>query len=417
MLLNAVLCVWNEEDIIESTVRHLFAQGCANVFLIDNSSTDRTVDLAQKAGARLAASFKTEQFDEDQKVAHLNALVRHVNGTVPEERVWWLYADADEFPDINGPVTILEVLKQLDASIQAVHGNMFNHLPTHPPYHVQGYHPADFQPLCAQSSGSKIPLLRYDKGRRQFWSIGGAHDFITHGETAPTLKNFLRIHHFPHRNPACTLARSKILAQTRNEWYKKFLRQVHKSEALAYAERYAQLNAIYAQNRQLALKSNTLSYAYKNLARWYDPHADKDFEATAYEKSLAAALHHYFMESRDFALCRFKDALDLCADKPTELWLLVKLAECLAATDAAGARPLLAAAAKAGLPDLNRYIGAHLASITGNPPLKPTEKSDQNASAAKIEFHRSIFPQGVEQRYRKLTAKITRNICLETVQF
>ena len=42
MILNAVICVWNEEDIIESTVKHAFSQGCSNVFIVDNGSTDKT---------------------------------------------------------------------------------------------------------------------------------------------------------------------------------------------------------------------------------------------------------------------------------------------------------------------------------------------------------------------------------------
>ena len=37
-MLYCILCVWNEEDIIASTVRHAYAQGCDRVFIIDNDT-------------------------------------------------------------------------------------------------------------------------------------------------------------------------------------------------------------------------------------------------------------------------------------------------------------------------------------------------------------------------------------------
>ena len=70
MMLNAVICVWNDEDIIEATIKHLFAQGCSNVFIIDNFSTDDTVKNAICAGAILADSFNSKYFDELEKIYH-----------------------------------------------------------------------------------------------------------------------------------------------------------------------------------------------------------------------------------------------------------------------------------------------------------------------------------------------------------
>ena len=51
--LYAIICTWNEEDIIASTVRHAFAQGCDKVFVVDNGSTDAT----QEGCAALTARF------------------------------------------------------------------------------------------------------------------------------------------------------------------------------------------------------------------------------------------------------------------------------------------------------------------------------------------------------------------------
>jgi glycosyltransferase involved in cell wall biosynthesis len=95
MIHNAVMCVWNEKGIIESTVKYCFIQGCSNVFIVDNVSTDRTVEIAIKAGAKLATTFKTEYFDEDKKVAHLNATVGYINSITSDKRVWWLYNEGN----------------------------------------------------------------------------------------------------------------------------------------------------------------------------------------------------------------------------------------------------------------------------------------------------------------------------------
>jgi glycosyltransferase involved in cell wall biosynthesis len=106
MLLNAVMCVWNEEDIIESSVKHLFAQGCSNVFIIDNESSDKTVDIAVNAGAKLAAKFKSKYFNEYEKIAYLNATVKNFNEQSNEDQRCWLYVFADEFPNIEGGVGV-----------------------------------------------------------------------------------------------------------------------------------------------------------------------------------------------------------------------------------------------------------------------------------------------------------------------
>jgi len=407
MILNAVMCVWNEEDIIESTVKHAFAQGCSNVFIVDNASTDKTVENGVNAGAKLATIFETKDFDEDQKVAHLNATVKHINDITQEDKIWWLFVDADEFPNFDSNFTILDILKQLDSSIRAIHGRMFDHLPTHQPYHVQGYHPADFQPLCMKGAGGKIPLLRYDKNHPHLWSIGGAHDFITHGESLPIVRNFLQIHHFPHRNPAFTLPRAKILAQTRNEWYKKFLNQVNAPNKLAYEERYNRLQTTYDKNKDIALKTNSLVYNYKNIVRWYDIYADRHFSSSARDKFECLAIYYFFMQEYDIALCRFKDAFDICDDTYIRLWLMVKMAECLSKTDVYDARDLIASVKKHNNVEINTYIDKYI-------DFSVDKKRNDDASIrdliSKVDFYSSVFPDDIEERYKKITAKIEKNI-------
>ena len=407
MILNAVMCVWNEEDIIESTVKHAFAQGCSNVFVVDNASTDKTVDVARNAGAKIAAIFETKDFNEDQKVAHLNATVNHINNMTSEDQIWWLYIDADEFPGFDNNVTIIDILRQLDSSIRAVQGYIFDHIPTHQPYHVQGYHPADFQPICAKTLGSKVPLLRYDKGRPHLWSIGGAHDFITHGEIIPTLKDSLHIHHFPYRNPEFTFPRSKILAQTRNEWCKKFLKQVNAPNKSAYEERYNQLKIRYDKYKHLALKTRNLIYDYKNIVRWYNIYTDKQFSSSKYDKFICAAIYYFFIKEYDISLCRFKDAFDICNDGYIKLWLTVKIAECLEHTDINDARDIISSIKNYNDKELNTYIDKYFDNTAA---MNSGNEHSIKDMIGKIEFSQSEFPMGIEARYKKLTTKIEKTL-------
>jgi glycosyltransferase involved in cell wall biosynthesis len=407
MIINAVMCVWNEEDIIESTVKHAFAQGCSNVFIVDNASTDKTVENAVRAGAKLVTIFETKDFDEDQKVAHLNATVKYINDVTSEDKIWWLFVDADEFPNFDSKFTIIDVLRQLDSSIRAIHGQIFDHLPTHQPYHVPGYHPADFQPLCTKGAGGKIPLLRYDKEHPHLWSIGGAHEFITHGESIPILRDFLQIHHFPHRNPEFTFPRTKVLAQTRNEWYKKFLHQVNAPNKLAYEERYNRLKATYDKSKNLALKTNTLVYSYKNIVRWYDIYTDKHFSSSSYDKFMCIAIYYFFMQEFDIALCRFKDAFDICDDYYIRLWLTTKIAECLSVNDVDDAQNVIFSVKKNNNIELNTYIDKYV-------DLSVDKKSKDNYLAhdliRKVDFYSSVFPEDIEERYKNITTKIEKNI-------
>jgi glycosyltransferase involved in cell wall biosynthesis len=400
MLFNAVMCVWNEEDVIESTVKHLFRQGCSNVFIIDNDSTDRTVETAVNAGAKLAAKFTTKDFDEDQKVTYLNATVKYVNENTQEDSVWWLYVDADEFPHIEGGL-IIDYLNVLGKDIRAVHGYHYNHMPTHQPYFVQGYHPADFQPLCVKSSTSKIPLIRYDKGNKHLFSIGGAHDFITHNDVVPVVKDILQIHHFQYRNPEYTLIRSKTLAEKRNEWMKKFAKQLGVSDSRGYESRYNAVFKIYNENKNRVLKTKSLSYNFKHIARWYDINSETKFSSSYYENSIFLAIYYFFMQEYDTALCRFNDAYVVCNDDAVKHWIMLKIAECFSYTDIETAMNIVKLIQSANNVELNEYIDENFEYIINS-------KKAAKAIIGKIEFYQSIFPDGIEEKQNERMAKIEK---------
>ena len=409
MLLNAVLCVWNEEDVIAATVKHAFAQGCSNVFIVDNASSDGTVAAAVEAGAVLAASFDSKYFNEDLKVTYLNEVVRRWNAQHEPEQVWWLFADADEFPALNGGLRLAGFLEKLDPAVRAVQGHLYNHLPSHPPYLAAGRHPADVMPLCEGAGGGKLPLLRYDRGHPHLWSIGGAHDVVTHGEALPVVQSALQIHHFPHRKPETTFARLKKLVfrnddgTSRCDWHDNFLRQVG-ANVSQYNSRHAGLMQLYSSHLGKALLSGPLPYDFKGLVRWYDAYDDAAFAAQPLEQSLCTAVYYFFLEEYDIALCRFNDALDVCDDTETRLRILVKIAECLAHSSVDEARSLLVPLVRQGSPGVSAYIAAFCGHILAgqNPP--PAQRD--GVATARIGVSQSVFPPGVAQGYAAMAAEI-----------
>ena len=97
----AISCAWMEEDVVGATVANCFRQGCDRVYLVDNASPDATVASAVEAGAVLARTFESERFDDSEKTEQMQAVVDEVSAGEPDDHIWWLWVDADEF--YHGP--------------------------------------------------------------------------------------------------------------------------------------------------------------------------------------------------------------------------------------------------------------------------------------------------------------------------
>jgi glycosyltransferase involved in cell wall biosynthesis len=400
------MCLWNEEDIIESTVKHAFAQGCANVFIIDNCSTDRTVDIAVKAGAKFVTSFESKYFDEDKKIAHLNTVVKYINDTIYNDNVWWLYLDADEFPNFDCEFTIIDVLKQLDSSVKAIHGYMFDHIPSHSPYHINGYHPIDFQPLCHKTITSKICLVRYDKGQKHLFSTSGAHHVITHGQSMPTILDFLQIHHFPYRNYESTMLRLKQLIDRQNDfiintgWNNEREGRVCEANMSKYKSNYNNLFTKYKESKYLSLKTKSIIYNYKNIVRWYDIYDEKTPFTTNYEKNLSSAVYYFFMTEYDISLCKFYDAFNDCHDDYIKLWLMVKLAECLSSTSINDAHDIIYSVQAHNHVEINDYIDNNFGCFDLNQIINFKDM------IVTVEYLQSVFTDGSEVKFTEMMNEI-----------
>lgn len=96
--LTTVILTKNEEKTIKQVI--LNAQKCAaNVLVVDSGSSDKTVEIAEKCGAKVVYRVWDDDF-----AAQRNFALQHV------KTPWVLYLDADEFLDAELTAAIKNVL-------------------------------------------------------------------------------------------------------------------------------------------------------------------------------------------------------------------------------------------------------------------------------------------------------------------
>jgi hypothetical protein len=209
----AVLGTWMEDDIVVSTVKNALTQGCERVYLVDNGSTDATIESACAAGATLARSFVSDRYDEGLRLAHMNEVVQEVSEAEAADHVWWMFLDGDEFPHGPSGMTVRDYLRTLDRRFRVVGARFFDHFPSTRPYHVPGQHPIDHQPLCQEVSFGmcaeghrKHPLQRWDRGAAPITCNQGFHS-ASCDELLVEPSQPIFLHHFPYRDEEVTRRR------------------------------------------------------------------------------------------------------------------------------------------------------------------------------------------------------------------
>jgi hypothetical protein len=112
MRIVALLCAYNEERFVQSCLAHLLAQGL-EVYLLDNDSIDRTVEIAQHfLGKGLIA---IERFPRAKIFDLRSILERKQQLAASLEADWFMHADLDEIrlPPKNFP-TLAAALADAD---------------------------------------------------------------------------------------------------------------------------------------------------------------------------------------------------------------------------------------------------------------------------------------------------------------
>lgn len=145
----AILATYNEERFIGPCLEHLFAQG-VDVYLIDNESSDRTVEIARAYLGRGLIAVETLRRREFSDLR--SRLRRKEDLTLTLDADWFMHVDADEIrlPPHSG-TTIAQALEEVEAEgYNAVNFLEFTFLPTrespdhdHPEFHrtMRWYYP------------------------------------------------------------------------------------------------------------------------------------------------------------------------------------------------------------------------------------------------------------------------------------
>jgi glycosyltransferase involved in cell wall biosynthesis len=125
----ALLATYNEERFIDACVENLVAQG-VDVYVIDNESTDRTLELAKERVGRGIVGI--ESFPRDG-VYRWRAILERKEQLADElDADWFMHLDCDEMrlPPRPG-TTLAEAFSELDAmGYNAVNFNEFTFIPT-----------------------------------------------------------------------------------------------------------------------------------------------------------------------------------------------------------------------------------------------------------------------------------------------
>lgn len=214
--LYAILGAYNEEDIVYATVKHAFHQGCERVFLVDNGSQDRTVEEALSAGAELALSYETSKYFELLRIRIMNDLVERISLESPHGSIWWLWLDADEFPEGRDGATVGAMLARTPDDCRIAGASVVNHFPTSEPYYACRRHPGDFMPYgeafdpaCLKVKHCphchwKHPLQRFTRSAPPVRALSGFHAAISAEPLLEPAEDIV-IHHFPFRDKESTL--------------------------------------------------------------------------------------------------------------------------------------------------------------------------------------------------------------------
>jgi len=282
----AIVGTWMEEDIVEATVRNAFAQGVEAVFVVDNASTDRTVERATAAGATLVESFETDLYEERVRILLMNAAVARISFSTGASSIWWLWLDADEFPEGPGGLTIAEYLRTLDRRFRVVGSTFYNHFPTAKPEYIPGFHPLDFQPMCEQYTAPfdhgcgmphyKHPLQRFDRNGPFTMASGGFHT-VTLRTRAPLYEPVGGIvtHHITYRDESITRSRLARLCGGPNRnvsndaMGNRTIQQRFDSLNAVYEQNWARVNNLQGQEPALGVHPHPWPHL-NSLRRWYD---------------------------------------------------------------------------------------------------------------------------------------------------
>jgi hypothetical protein len=241
------------------------------------------VERAVAAGAVLAESFQTVSHQEEIRNLFMNAVVVRESAAAGDEYIWWLWLDADEFPEGPDGMTIAEYLATLDRRFRLVGSTYYNHFPTTKPENIPGVHPVDLQPMCqvctivrkdrCGQQHWKHPLQRFDRGGVLLEAGHGFHTGRVYSkERLYEPEGGIVTHHIQYREEAVTRARLEAVTDPARFTIQTKLRRTEMAQRLAtldavYAQRWHEVDNREEWNKELGV---TLTRWNGPCIRWYD---------------------------------------------------------------------------------------------------------------------------------------------------
>jgi glycosyltransferase involved in cell wall biosynthesis len=112
----AIISAYNEEDIIGEALESLISQG-VDVYLIDNQSTDNTLEAIKKFCGRGLVGVQTVKFSEAGKEVYSWKKILNLKERISRELTydWYIHADADEIRYSPWPqLTLSEAIQKVN---------------------------------------------------------------------------------------------------------------------------------------------------------------------------------------------------------------------------------------------------------------------------------------------------------------
>lgn len=255
--LYAVVGTWNEEDVVEATVMNLFENGCERVFVVDNASEDATRERAGHAGAEVAASYRTDYYDDDRRMSLMNEVMARVTGEEKPPDLWWLSLDADEFPCSPCGGRLIDHLRRMPNECDAAGAVSLDLYPAGGEAYLRLQHPADCLSLAMLRRGPgycganhwKHPLLRCRDGVYAAGPSRGSHaPFAPPPQrTLLELPDSVPLFHCPYREHKATEARLRKMCEKRDGMGQRTaLDDLVLQGEQGAAKRHRSLEAVYA---------------------------------------------------------------------------------------------------------------------------------------------------------------------------
>ena len=194
----AIVAAYNEEDLIEATIGHLVADG-VDVYLIDNGSTDRTIEAASAwMGRGLIAIERFEDSDQGQ-FDWETILKRKEEIALEYPADWYIHHDADEIR--HGPwpqVNLKHAIQRVDAlGFNCIDFEVFQFCPVDDAFE-RGCDPLEYFSYYKVAAGYDQLQLKCWKSTPDFNLVTvGGHDVQFNGRRIFPVKFLLR--HYPIR--------------------------------------------------------------------------------------------------------------------------------------------------------------------------------------------------------------------------